>query len=472
MAIQKMSGFVDTAQEMPHKRRIDIRKQDFQEIYHRFDPEHAQDQARRCAQCGIPFCQIYCPVHNNIPDWLKLAAEGRFQEAYERSAETNNFPEVCGRICPQDRLCEGNCVIQQADHGAVTIGAVENFLTENAFQHGWIKPIPIGEARPESIGIIGAGAAGLSAAEMLRGYGYRVTVYDRYDKAGGLLIYGIPEFKLEKSVVHRRVVRLEEGGIDFQLNCDVGVTVSFREIQSQHQAILIATGAYQPQDLEIENPDLKNIHFALPYLIANNRQSLGEVVPEFEEIFGVKDKRVVVLGGGETAMDCVRTAIRQKPRSVTCLYRRNQVNMPGSIREFYNADEEGVSFIWKSIPEAFIGQEVVQGLRTLQIHLGIPDQSGRRVPQIIPESHEIIECDIVIKALGFSPEDTPKMFDLETLDLGHSHQIRVDPQTMMTNLEGVFAAGDVVRGADLVVWSIRQGRDAAHGIHAYLQQRA
>ena len=218
-----MSGFVDTAQEMPSKRPVEIRTRDFKEIYRRFDPERAKVQAQRCAQCGIPFCQIHCPLHNNIPDWLKLAAEGRFQEAYERSAETNNFPEICGRICPQDRLCEGNCVIQQADHGAVTIGEVETFLSEHAFQNGWIGPIVVGEPRLESIGIIGAGAAGLAAAELLRSYGYQVTVYDRYDKAGGLLTYGIPEFKLEKSVMERRVARLEEGGIAFRLNCDIGV---------------------------------------------------------------------------------------------------------------------------------------------------------------------------------------------------------------------------------------------------------
>ena len=472
MAIQKMSGFVETAQEMPSKRQIQTRLRDFREIYQRFDPCQAQTQARRCAQCGIPFCQIHCPVHNNIPDWLKLAAEGRFQEAYERSAETNNFPEICGRICPQDRLCEGNCVIQQADHGAVTIGEVENFLSEYAFENGWVKPVTIGKRRPESIGIIGAGAAGLSAAEILRGYGYQVTVYDRYDQAGGLLIYGIPEFKLEKSVIHRRVKRLEEAEIDFQLNCDVGVTVSFQTLQKKHQAVLIATGAYCSQDLEVENPTLKNIHFALPYLIANNDRSQGKTVADFDRTFGVTDRRVVVLGGGETAMDCVRTAVRQKPRSVVCLYRRDQGNMPGSSREFYNADEEGVSFIWKAIPQAFIGQESVQGMRTLRVQLGPPDASGRRLPQIIPDSHDLIDCDIVIKALGFTPEDTPRMFGLDDLKLGNSKRIVVDPKTMMTNLEGVFAAGDVVRGADLVVWAIRQGRDAAQGIYRYLQRRS
>ena len=465
----KMLQFVKTEKQMPSKRTADDRAKDFDEIYRDFSKDRAEEQASRCSQCGVPFCQVNCPLHNNIPDWLMLTAEDRLQEAYEVSAATNNFPEICGRICPQDRLCEGNCVIEKGFE-SVTIGAVEKYITETAFENGWVKPAsPVAE-RDQSVGIIGAGPAGLSAADMLRRKGYQVTVYDRYDRAGGLLIYGIPGFKLEKDIVERRARLLEDGGVTFKLNCNIGTDISFDEIREAHDAVLIATGVYKARDIALPGAGLKGVVPALDYLTASNKKSLGDDVPEFDDgSLNAKGKDVVVIGGGDTAMDCVRTAIRQEAKSVKCLYRRNKANMPGSQREVENAEEEGVDFQWLSAPQAFTGDEAVEAVMAQRIHLGQADETGRQVPQIIEDSTYKLDADLVIKALGFDPEDLPGLFGQDALRVSKWGTVAIDWKTMMTDMPGVFAAGDIVRGASLVVWGVRDGRDAAERIHAFVE---
>jgi glutamate synthase (NADPH/NADH) small chain len=464
----KMLKFVTTDKKMPDKRGADARVQDFDEIYDEFDVTAAEDQASRCSQCGVPFCQINCPLQNNIPDWLTLTAEGRMEEAYRLSAQTNNMPEICGRICPQDRLCEGSCVIEKGFE-SVTIGAVEKHITETAFENGWVQPPqPVAE-RTESVGIIGAGPAGLAAADMLRQRGFQVTIYDRYDRVGGLLVYGIPGFKLEKHVVQRRHDLLADGGVTFRLNVDIGVDISFEEIRAAHDAVLVATGVYKARDITAPGVGMQGIVPALDYLTASNRKSLGDVVPDFDSgTLNAKGRDVVVIGGGDTAMDCVRTAIRQEAKSVTCLYRRDRANMPGSQREVANAEEEGVVFKWLSAPQAFLGDNHVRAVQAQKIHLGQPDATGRQVPQIIEGSSHDIPADLVIKALGFDPEDLPAMFDAPELTVSKWGTLDIDWRTMMTNLPGVFAAGDIVRGASLVVWGVRDGRDAAASIESYI----
>ena len=465
----KMLQFVATKKAMPEKRTADNRVTDFDEIYTEFDVASAETQASRCSQCGVPFCQVNCPLHNNIPDWLMMTAEGRLQEAYELSSQTNNFPEICGRICPQDRLCEGSCVIEKGFE-SVTIGAVEKHITETAFSEGWVKPAAPSQELNESIGIIGAGPAGLAAAEMLRHKGYQVHIYDRYDRIGGLLIYGIPGFKLEKDIVERRGKLLRDGGVRFHLGVDIGSGAhSFEKLRAAHDAILIATGVYKARDISLPGVGLDGIVPALEYLTASNRKSLGDSVPAFDNgMLDAAGKDVVVIGGGDTAMDCVRTAIRQKARSVSCLYRRDRANMPGSQREVANAEEEGVVFKWLSAPQAFIGDDKVQAVRVQRIHLGQPDATGRQVPEVIGGSSYDLSANLVIKALGFDPEDLPTLFDQDDLQVTRWGTVKIDWQTMMTPMEGVFAAGDIVRGASLVVWSVRDGRDAAEQIDRWM----
>ncbi|MEM8785842.1 MAG: NAD(P)-dependent oxidoreductase, partial [Pseudomonadota bacterium] len=349
----KMLKFVKVDQEMPQKRAADARKQDFGEIYAEYIEAKAAEQASRCSQCGVPFCQVHCPLHNNIPDWLKMTAEGRLEEAYLISQATNNMPEVCGRICPQDRLCEGNCVIEQSGHGTVTIGSVEKYITDTAWENGWVKPHAPPVERDQSIGVIGAGPGGLAAADQMRALGYQVHVYDRYDRVGGLLIYGIPSFKLEKYVVERRAKLLADGGVTFHLNTEVGKDITLAELRVRHDAVLIATGVYKARELSLPSTAETGVFAAMDYLTASNRQGLGDTVPAFEDgTLNAKDKNMVVIGGGDTAMDCVRTAIRQGAKSVKCLYRRDKENMPGSMREVANAEEEGVDFVWLAAPKA------------------------------------------------------------------------------------------------------------------------
>ena len=380
------------------------------------------------------------------------------------------MPEVCGRICPQDRLCEGNCVIEQSGHGTVTIGSMEKYITDNAWEQGWVKPIEVKYEKDQSVGIIGAGPAGLAAAEQLRKNGYQITVYDRYDRAGGLLIYGIPNFKLEKNVVERRTKLLKDGGIEFIQNFEVGKDATLDQLRKKHDAILIATGVYKPREINLPGNDLENIFPAMEFLTASNKKGLGDKVELFDKgILNAEGKDVVVIGGGDTAMDCVRTSIRQKAKSVKCLYRRDKENMPGSAREVYNAEEEGVEFVWLSSPKEFKGKNKIENLIVDQIQLGEPDESGRRRPEIKEGSEFNIKADMVIKALGFDPEDLPYLFDSKNLQVTKWGTIKADFDTMETNLKGVFAAGDIVRGASLVVWAIKDGRDAAAAIKNYLE---
>ena len=468
----KMLKFVDLNKETPLKRDTKKRSQDFNEIYDEFISAKAKEQSSRCSQCGVPFCQIHCPLSNNIPDWLKLTAEGRLQEAYEVAQSTNNMPEVCGRICPQDRLCEGNCVIEQSGHGTVTIGSVEKYITDTAWEKGWVKPIKVKKELKQSVGIVGAGPAGLACGEELRKSGYQVTIYDRYDRPGGLLIYGIPNFKLEKFVVERRTKLLKDSGIKFVQNFEVGKDKTLNQLRELHDSILVATGVYKPKEIKVPGEDLKNIFPAMEFLTASNRKGLGDNVELFDNgTLNAEGKNVVVIGGGDTAMDCVRTAVRQKAKSVKCLYRRDRENMPGSAREVKNAIEEGVEFIWLSSPKRFLGKNEVKEVEANKITLGEPDSSGRKKPVIKSGSEFKLSSDLVIKSLGFDPEDLPKLFDSEKLSISEWGTIKIDLKSMQTNLDGVFAAGDIVRGASLVVWAIKDGRDAAVQIEKYLEKK-
>ena len=473
MGHNPMLKFVGTGQDYPSKRPAGDRAHDFSEINRTFVLDKAEEQASRCSQCGVPFCSNSCPLHNHIPDWLRLTTEGRLREAYELSNSTSTMPEICGRICPQDRLCEGNCVIEFSGHGSVTIGSVEKFITDTAWKEGWVEPLEPGVPTGQSVGIIGAGPAGLSAAEYLRIAGYEVHVYDRHDRAGGLLTYGIPGFKLEKDVVMRRVQRLKDGGIVFHESFEVGRDASLDDLRSRHDAILIATGVYKARDIKAPGVGAAGIVKALDFLTASNKASFGDVVPEHEDgTLLAKDKDVVVVGGGDTAMDCVRTAIRQGAKSVKCLYRRDRDNMPGSQREVKNAEEEGVEFVWLSAPVAFEGTEHVTGVKVAKMRLGQPDASGRRAPEPEPGGEFSLPADMVIKALGYEPEDLPKLFGADDLSVTRWGTLRVDHKSMMTSLEGVFAAGDIVRGASLVVWGIRDGRDVSEHMHRFLRAKA
>ena len=467
-----MLKFVTLGKETPEKRPPNLRSEDFHEIYREFASQKAQEQASRCSQCGVPYCQSHCPLQNNIPDWLALTAAGRLQEAYEVSQATNTFPEICGRICPQDRLCEGNCVIENSGHGTVTIGAVEKYITDTAWEQGWVKPIRPYAERPESVGIIGAGPGGLAAADVLRRAGVQVTVYDRYDRAGGLLTYGIPGFKLEKPVVMQRIDQLQQGGVEMVLNCQVGTDLSFDAIRGQHDAVLIATGVYKARDIAAPGVGAEGIVAALDFLTASNRKSFGDDVEAFDTgALNAAGKRVVVIGGGDTAMDCVRTAIRQGATSVKCLYRRDKANMPGSMREVQNAEEEGVEFVWLSAPKGFTGNPV-DAVLVQKMRLGDPDATGRQTPEIIAGADYAEPADLVIQALGFEPEALPTLWGVPELAVTRWGTIKADFRTHQTSLPGVYAAGDIVRGASLVVWAIRDGREAADAILAYLAQPA
>jgi glutamate synthase (NADPH) small chain len=472
---RKMLQFTRLHQRMPDKRDAAQRTGDFGEISRAFAEEQAGEQASRCEQCGIPFCQIHCPVSNNIPDWLMLVAQGRMEEAYAVSSATNTFPEICGRICPQDRLCEGNCVLEQSAHGAVTIGAVEKHITEYAFDQGWVKPGRPSRELPQSVGIVGGGPAGLSAADMLRRWGYQVTVYDRHDRMGGLMMYGIPGFKLDKRVVERRNRLLAEAGVTLTTGVEIGKDVTFADLRRRHDALLIATGVYRARELDLPGAGLTGVHAALDYLIASNRIGMGDAVPAFADgSLDARGKDVVVIGGGDTAMDCVRTAVRQGAASVRCLYRRDRANMPGSQREVAHAEEEGVEFVWMASPEEIVAgaDGAAAGVRAQRMHLGVADASGRQVPIPIEGSGFTLPATMVIKALGFDPEDVPSLFGAPELAVSKWGTVKIDYRTQMTSLDGVFAAGDIVRGASLVVWAIRDGRDAAAAIRDHLRARA
>jgi glutamate synthase (NADPH/NADH) small chain len=471
---ERMLKFTGTSRATPEKRAADVRARDFHEIYRDFIDAKAAEQASRCSQCGVPFCQTHCPLHNNIPDWLRMTAEGRLQEAYALSQATNAMPEICGRICPQDRLCEGACVIEQSGHGTVTIGAVERYLTDKAWAEGWVRPLIPGAPRGQSVGIVGAGPAGLTAAERLRELGYAVTVYDRHDRPGGLLVYGIPSFKLEKDVVERRTRRLAEGGVEYVLGFEVGRDATLDELRGRHDSILLAAGVYGARDMAVPGAGSAGVVPALEFLIASNRKGLGDEVPDFESgRLNAAGQDVVVVGGGDTAMDCVRTAIRQGAATVTCLYRRDRPNMPGSDREVGHAEEEGVLFEWLAAPRAVTGEAMkAAGVRAARMRLGPPDASGRQAPEEVEGADFELRAGLVIKALGFDPEDLPKTLGAQDLAVTRWGTVKADMRSMMSSIPGVFAAGDVVRGASLVVWAIRDGGDAAEAIHRYLSAHA
>jgi len=467
-----MLKFVSVERDMPEKRPPDLRRTDFDEIYAEYADAKAKEQSGRCSQCGVPYCQSHCPLHNNIPDWLRLTAQGRLQEAYEVSQATNTFPEICGRICPQDRLCEGNCVIEQSGHGTVTIGSIEKYITDQAWENGWVQPITAAHERSESVGIIGAGPGGLAAADVLRRAGVQVTIYDRYDRAGGLLTYGIPGFKLEKDIVMRRNDQLAQGGVTFKLACDVGIDISFADIRAKHDAVIIATGVYKTREIQAPGVGGLGVERAIDFLTASNRKSFGDTVEEFDSgRLNAAGKKVVVIGGGDTAMDCVRTSIRQGADSVKCLYRRDRINMPGSQREVANAEEEGVIFEWLSAPKGFVG-DPVSGVMVQKMRLGQPDVSGRQAPEVIDGADYVEDADLVIMALGFEPEDLPTLWNEPDLPVNRWGTIKADYVSGATSLDGVYAVGDIVRGASLVVWAIKDGRDCAQAILAQMETPA
>ncbi|MEM0928650.1 MAG: NAD(P)-dependent oxidoreductase [Pseudomonadota bacterium] len=467
-----MLRFVDEERHPPQKRPADERARDFREIDDGFQEAAAKVQASRCSQCGVPFCSSGCPLGNHIPDWLRLAAEGEFREAYAVSSSTSAMPEICGRICPQDRLCEGSCVIEQSGHGTVTIGAIEKTITDRAWDEGWVEPIAPDAERSESVGIIGAGPAGMAAADHLRSEGYQVTIYDRYDRAGGLLTYGIPGFKLEKDVVGRRVDRLSDAGVQFVQNADIGGAMPFADIRAKHDAVLIATGVYKARPLPAPCEPGQVVP-ALTYLTASNRKGFGDAVPAFDSgALNADGKRVVVIGGGDTAMDCVRTAVRQGANEVACLYRRDRANMPGSAREVAHAEEEGVIFRWLSNPKSVSKQGDSLGVNVARMRLGPKDRTGRQQPEEVAGGEVLLAADLVIAALGFEPEDIVTAFGVPTLEVSRRGTLRVNGESFETAEPGVFAAGDIVRGASLVVWAVHDGQKAAAGIHTYLQERA
>ncbi|MEO0879780.1 MAG: NAD(P)-dependent oxidoreductase [Pseudomonadota bacterium] len=466
---EPMLKFVSRDRQTPEKRAAQLRRQDFGEIYARYSEQAAADQAARCSQCGVPFCQNHCPLGNNIPDWLRLVAEGRTREAYAVSSATNSMPEICGRICPQDRLCEGSCVIEQSGHGTVTIGAVESYITDTAWENGWVTPVSPARERSQTVAVVGAGPAGLAAAEALRKHGFQVTVYDKYDRAGGLLIYGIPNFKLDKDIVARRVQLLKDAGVVFRQGFTLGVDESLVALRRRHDAVLLAIGVYKARALACPGAGEPHVVEALDFLTASNRKGLGDRVAAFDSgALNAAGKKIVVVGGGDTAMDCVRTAVRQGAASVTCLYRRDRANMPGSQREVGHAEEEGVVFNWLSAPKAVNGENVIVS----KMRLAAPDQSGRQAPELIEGADETLGGDLVIKALGFEPEDAQSVFGAAELRATARGTLRVDPATLETSMDGVYAAGDIVRGASLVVWAIRDGRVAAQAIAARLTSKA
>lgn len=460
--------FLEVARQDPEKKSVETRRHQFVEIYEPFREKQVAHQAHRCLACGNPYCEWKCPVHNYIPNWLKLASEGNIIEAVELCHQTNTLPEVCGRVCPQDRLCEGACTLEDG-FGAVTIGNVEKYITDTAFAMGWKPDLSRVEMTDKKVAVIGAGPAGLGCADILIRAGVKPVVFDRYPEIGGLLTFGIPEFKLEKSVMAKRRALFEEMGVEFRLNTDVGKDVEFQQIIDEFDAVFLAMGTYTYMKGGFPGEELDGVHDALPFLVANvNRNQGWEKDPA--DFISVAGKNVVVLGGGDTAMDCNRTSIRQGATSVSCVYRRDEANMPGSRREVQNAREEGVEFLFNRQPVEIIGNGRVEGIKVVETRLGEPDENGRRRPEVIPGSEQVLPADVVLVAFGFRPSPAPwfEQFGIQLNDwqgvIAPEHQ----EYRFQTSNPKIFAGGDMVRGSDLVVTAIWEGRQAAEGILDYL----
>ena len=460
--------FLDVGRYDPSKKDPEERKIEFVEIYGEYNQVQASNQAHRCLDCGNPYCEWKCPVHNYIPDWLKLVNEGNILEAADLCHSTNSLPEVCGRVCPQDRLCEGACTLNDG-FGAVTIGSIEKYITEKAFEMGWKPDLSHRKWKNKKVAIVGSGPAGIACADILTRSGIKSHVYDKNEEIGGLLTFGIPEFKLEKSVVRRRRKVLEEMGIDFHLGVEIGKDIPFQEIYDANDAVFLAMGTYTSLEGGFSGEKLPGVYKAIDYLISNTKKLLNMDTGKSEYI-DFKDKKVVVLGGGDTAMDCNRTAIRQGAKSVTCLYRRDEKNMPGSRREVKNAKEEGVIFNFNIQPIDILGNKKVEGIKTVQTMLGDADHNGRRIPIPVPDSEKIYDADVVIVAFGFraSPAEWFDNFDIKTKKDGLVVAEENQEFKFQTTNKKVFSGGDMVRGSDLVVTAIWEGREAGKSIIKYI----
>jgi glutamate synthase (NADPH/NADH) small chain len=467
MAKSNAFQFVELPRADPPKRPASLRRYEFGEIYQAYDLRDAGAQAGRCLDCGNPYCEWKCPLHNYIPGWLALARQGRWREAAELTHQTNPLPEICGRVCPQDRLCEGACTLEDG-FGAVTIGAVEREIADRALDQGWIPDLSGVHPTGRRVAVVGAGPAGIGCADTLARNGVEAVVFDRHPEIGGLLTFGIPPFKLDKNVVRRRRAALERMGVRFRLSTEIGRDLGCRELLQDHEAVFLGLGSYRPLAGGFAGEDLPGVYRALDYLIASTKRLLGLPCDDFIDL---GEKRVVVLGGGDTAMDCNRTAIRQGAREVTCVYRRDRANMPGSRREIANAEEEGVRFLWQRQPTAIVGRDGVTGVAVVETRLGEPDNRGRRRPQPVAGSDQVIAADAVILAFGFRPSPPPWLSELG-VDCDHSGRVRIEeggrPPFQTTNPR-IFAGGDMVRGSDLVVTAIAEGRRAALGILDFLE---
>ena len=456
--------FLEVGRFDPQKKSIEERKISFVEIYGEYNQTEASNQAHRCLDCGNPYCEWKCPVHNYIPDWLKLVNEGNIIEAAELCHETNSLPEMCGRVCPQDRLCEGACTLNDG-FGAVTIGSTEKYITDKAFEMGWQPDMTYRTWTDKKVAIIGAGPAGISCADVLTRSGVKSHVYDKHEEIGGLLTFGIPEFKLEKKVVKKRRNILEGMGVEFFLGKEIGKDIQFKELYQDYDAVFLGMGTYTSLEGGFKGESLVNVHKALDYLISNTNKLL-KIGENYDNYINLRGKNVVVLGGGDTAMDCNRTALRQGAKSVRCLYRRDEKNMPGSKREVINAKEEGVEFEFNIQPIEILGNKSVEGIKVVRTELGEADQNGRRIPVPIPGSEAIIEADAVIVAFGFraSPADWFKDFNIATKNNGLVLAAEEQKYKFQTSNEKIFSGGDMVRGSDLVVTAIWEGREAAKSI--------
>lgn len=458
--------FINLARQEGVKTSAVVRRMEYREIYAPMDKPLAAEQAGRCLSCGNPYCEWKCPVHNYIPNWLKLVNEGKLFEAADLAHQTNSLPEVCGRVCPQDRLCEGSCTLNDG-FGAVTIGQIEKYISDQAFAAGWRPDLSRVVPTGKRVAVIGAGPAGLSCADVLARNGVHAVVYDRYDEIGGLLTFGIPEFKMEKSVIRQRRIIFEGMGIQFKLNTDVDHAL-MQQLLQEYDAVFMGMGTYTYMQGGFPGESLPGVLEALPYLINNVRHTL-ELDPPDTPFDSMQGKRVVVLGGGDTAMDCNRTAIRQGATEVVCAYRRDQENMPGSRREVQNSIEEGVRFLWNRQPVAIVGNGKVEGVKLVTTQLGAPDARGRRIPVVVEGSEEIIPADRVIIAFGFRPSPAIWFHDVQvTTDTSGKVQVQHKKFAHQTANPKIFAGGDMVRGSDLVVTAVAEGRQAAQGILTWL----